>query len=139
METVVLLLLVVVVVVVESVEPVEKICPGEPSNMLFFSAVEVTHAPPSVCAKEDANRNIKPMSVTLDTSHLEISPLNEYALKNMELMSVTLDTSQFPSGPCWSSKQSPDMGDFSRHASRALLNSALDFGGGRGCRAESKC
>ena len=34
------------------------------------------------------------MSVTVDTAHLEISPLNLYALLNMFFMVVTLETSQ---------------------------------------------
>ena len=33
------------------------------------------------------------MSVTLDTSHSEISPLNDEVEENMPSMSVTLDTS----------------------------------------------
>ena len=40
-------------------------------------------------------------------------------------MSVVLDTSHSPIGPCELSEQSP-FGDCSRHASTALLSSALD-------------
>ena len=76
---IVALLLEVVVVVVESLVPVEHIRPGEPSNIPSLSAVEVSHAPQSACAKDGANRNIKSMSVTLDTSHLEMSMLNDDA------------------------------------------------------------
>ena len=42
-------------------------------------------------------------------------------------MSVTLDTSHSPIGPCGPSEPSP-LGDNLRHASTALLSSALDFG-----------
>ena len=35
------------------------------------------------------------MSVTLETSHFDMSPLNKVADDNMLLVSVTLDTSQF--------------------------------------------
>ena len=40
-------------------------------------------------------------------------------------MSVTLDTSHFLIGPCGRLKQSPFVGDNSRHASMALLSSSL--------------
>ena len=40
------------------------------------------------------------MSVILDTSHFEISPLNDAALENKRLVSVTRDTSHSPIGPC---------------------------------------
>ena len=42
-------------------------------------------------------------------------------------MSVTLDTFHSRIGPCVPLEQSP-VGDTSRHASTALLSSALDFG-----------
>ena len=42
-------------------------------------------------------------------------------------MSATSDTSQSPIGPCGPSEQSP-FGDSLRHASTALLSSALDCG-----------
>ena len=53
-------------------------------------------------------------------------------------MSATLDTSHCPIGPCGvrPSKQLPSIGDCSRHASTALLSSALDRGGGWGGSAE---
>ena len=57
-------------------EVVEQIFPNEPSNIPSLSAVEVSHAPQSVCAKNDAPKNMSSMLVTLDTSHLEMSPLN---------------------------------------------------------------
>ena len=57
--------------------PGVQICPDEPSNIPSLSAVEVSHAPQRVCANDDAPENILAMSVTLDTSHLETSPLND--------------------------------------------------------------
>ena len=67
--------------------------PYEPTNISVLSAVEVPHAPQSVCEKDDAPENICFMVVTLETSHLEMSPLNDDAWSNMEPMLVTLDTS----------------------------------------------
>ena len=57
------------------------------------------HAPQSVCANDDAEKKIPNMSVTLDTSHLEMSPLNDDAEWNMVRMSVTLDTSHLEMSP----------------------------------------
>ena len=68
-----------VVVVVVFVLVVVQIRPDEPSNIPSFFAVEVIHAPHSVCAKDDAPENISFMSVTLDTSHLDMSTLNDDA------------------------------------------------------------
>ena len=59
--------------------PVVQIRPDEPSNIPSLSAVEVSHAPQSVCAKDDAPENISFMLATLDTSHLDMSPLNDDA------------------------------------------------------------
>ena len=42
---------------------------------------------------DDAWLNMPCMVVTLDTTHLEISPLNVFASRNMNCMVVTLDTS----------------------------------------------
>ena len=53
--------------------------PDEPANIPSFLAVEVLHAPQSSCSKDDAPENISSMLVTLDTSHLERSPLNDDA------------------------------------------------------------
>ena len=53
--------------------------PEEPLNIPSLSAVEVTHVPQSVCAKDDAPLNISAMVVTLDTYHLEMSLLNDDA------------------------------------------------------------
>ena len=85
METLLLLLLVVVVVVevavlvVEVVVLVVQIRPDEPSNIPSLFASEVSHAPQSVFAKDDAPENISSMLITLDTFHLERSPLNDDA------------------------------------------------------------
>ena len=38
---------------------------------------------------------MEPITVTLDTSHLEISALKDVASPNIECMLVTLDTSHF--------------------------------------------
>ena len=62
--------------VVEVLVLVVQIRPDERKNIPSLSAVEVGHAPQSVCAKDDAPENIDSMLVTLDTSHLERSPLN---------------------------------------------------------------
>ena len=53
--------------------------PDEPSNIRSLSAVEVSHAPQSVCAKDDASKNMYFTLVTLDTSHSERSMLNDDA------------------------------------------------------------
>ena len=63
--------------------------------------------------------------VTLDTSHFEMSPLNEDASANNELMSVTADTSQDPIGPYRPVEQSEDS---LRHCVMAAFSSDLDFG-----------
>ena len=68
-----------VVEVVEALVLSVQNLPDEPSNISVLSAVEVTHAPQSVCANDDAPLNITFMPVTLDTSHLEISPLKDDA------------------------------------------------------------
>ena len=74
-----MVLLLAVEVAVEVVVLVVQICPFELSNILSLSAVEVSHAPQSVCAKDSAPENMSFMLVTLDTSHLEGSPLNDDA------------------------------------------------------------
>ena len=56
-----------------------QICPDDLSNIAFLSAVDVSHTPQSVCENDEAEWNIKPMSVALDTSHLERSLLNDDA------------------------------------------------------------
>ena len=70
-----------------------QIRPDEPSNIPSLFAVEVSHAPQSVRAKDEARLNILHMLVTLDTSHFERSALKDVTPENMERMSVTLDTS----------------------------------------------
>ena len=57
-----------------------QIRPEDPVNIPFvFSAFEVNHAPHSVCENDDAPANILSMFFTLDTSHLEMSLLNDLA------------------------------------------------------------
>ena len=56
-----------------------QIRPDEPSNILSLFAVEANQAPQSVCAKDDVAKNMTFMLVTLDTSHLEMSLLNDDA------------------------------------------------------------
>ena len=77
----VLALLMGVVVVVEVL--VVQNFPGDPSNIEYLSAVEVIHLPQSVCVKDDARKNMASMSVTLDTSHLEMSQLNDAKSSNI--------------------------------------------------------
>ena len=49
------------------------------SNIRCLSAVEVCHAPHRVWAKDDAPENMRFMVFSLDTSHFEMSPLNDDA------------------------------------------------------------
>ena len=96
----------VVIPLEEVVVPLEvQICPGEPSSIFSFSAVEVLHAPQSVCVNDDAPKNMMFMVVTLDTSHLEMSLLNDDAELNMACILVTLDTSHEEISPlnAWTS------------------------------------
>ena len=65
------------------------------------------------------------MSVTLDTSHLEMSPVNDDAREKNRCMSVTPETSQDPIGPCGPLEQSVDS---LRHFVVAVWSSAFDFG-----------
>ena len=69
--------LLVGVLVVSSV--VVQIRPDEPANISSVVAVEVCHSPQRVCENDDAPKNISFILVTLDTSHLEMSPLNDEA------------------------------------------------------------
>ena len=73
------LLLDVVVVLVIAVVVVVHIPPDDPSNIPPLYAAELSHTPQSVCANDDAEWNMKPMLVTLKTSHLERSLLNDDA------------------------------------------------------------
>ena len=70
---------VVEVVVVEVLVLVVQSRPDKSSNISVLTAVEVLHAPQRVCVKDDAPENILSMLATLDTSHLEMSPLNDVA------------------------------------------------------------
>ena len=84
---------------VEVVIPGVHSRPDEPSNIPFFFAFEVPHAPQSVCAKDDAPEKVDSILVTLDTSHLEMSPLNDDAYANIFFMLVTFDTSHLEMSP----------------------------------------
>ena len=77
---------------------VVQICPDEPSNIPSLFAVEVLHLPQSVCVKDGAPENISFMLVTLDTSHLERSPVNDVP-ENIAFIFVTLDTSHLEMSP----------------------------------------
>ena len=76
-----------------------QIFPDEPSNILVLTALEVNHAPQSVCEKDDAESNMRAILITLDTSHSEMSLLNDDAELNMSSMLVTLDTSHLEMSP----------------------------------------
>ena len=72
------------------------------------------------------------MVVTLDTSHLEMTPVNLFALGttswlNNWLISVTAETSHDPIAPCRPLEQVVDS-DSRRHFLMADWSSALDFG-----------
>ena len=100
--------------------------PGELWNIRSFFAFDVFHLPQSVCSNDDASLNMVCMSVTLDTSHLAISPLNDDSLANNQRMSVTPAITQDQIGPCGPLEQS--VGDAFRHAVMAALSSAIDLG-----------
>ena len=76
---VILLVEVVVVVVVKVIKLSVHIRPGESVNIPSLSAFEVYHAKQRVCVKDEAPENMSSMLITLDTSHLERSPLNDDA------------------------------------------------------------
>ena len=76
---IVVLVEVVVVVAVEVLALVVQICPDEPLKIPSLCAVEVIHLPQRVCVNDDAPKNMAFMLNTLDTSHLEISRLNDDA------------------------------------------------------------
>ena len=67
------------------------------------------------------------MSVTLDTSHDEMSWLKDAAPLNIPYMEVTLETSHDPIGPVGPLEHAPFV-DRAKHATTAFLNSALDCG-----------
>ena len=72
-------ILLVVVVVVSVIRLSVHIRPDEPVNIPSLSAVEMYHARQRVCVNDDAPENMSSILTTLDTSHLEISPLNDVA------------------------------------------------------------
>ena len=81
----------------------------------------------------DAEWNMPHMLVTLDTSQSEMSPVNFFppvtlSRFNNWLISVTSDTSQDPIGPCGPLEQSVDS---CRHSLIATWSFALDFGAHR--------
>ena len=73
------ILLLLEVVVAEVIIVVIQIRPDEPSNILSLSAAEVIHVPQRVCENDGASENILTILATLDTSHLEMSLLNDDA------------------------------------------------------------
>ena len=58
---------------------VVQILPDEPANIPFLSAAEVYHLLQSDCANDVAPENIFFILITLETSHLEMSQLNDTA------------------------------------------------------------
>ena len=84
----------------KDVHTVREIDPNDPTNISFLLAFEWTQAAlQSFCVNEAALLNMLSMLVTLDTSHLEMSPLNDDTDQNMPAMSVTLDTSHLEMSP----------------------------------------
>ena len=76
--------IVVMATVRKDLHSVRDIDPGEPSNIISFVAFECTQAAPqSLCLNDVAFRNILFMLPTLDTSHREMSVLNDVAPLNM--------------------------------------------------------
>ena len=69
---------------VEVAVPGLHICPGEPLKIPSLFALEVLHASQSVCSKDDAPEKVDSILITLDTSHLEMSTLNDDASWNMD-------------------------------------------------------
>ena len=85
---------------VEYVHSVRDIDPDESVNMSILLAFERTQpAPQSLCLNDAASKNMRLISVTLDTSHIEMSPLNDDAEVNMPSMLATLDTSHLERSP----------------------------------------
>ena len=82
------------------VHTLSDIDPEDPLNMTFLCACEWTQANPHSFRLNDvACQNMSFMSVTLDTSHVEMSPLKDFALENMLAILVALDTSHFEMSP----------------------------------------
>ena len=64
----------------DEMHAVRDIDPDERTNMSFWLAFELTQAAPqSCCLNDPAFENMLSMLVTLDTSHFEISRLNDDA------------------------------------------------------------
>ena len=78
--------------------------------------------------KAFALSNIDCMLVTLDTSHLEMSALKDCALENIWFMSVTLDTFHSAIGPSALGQLPTD--ETCKYVSTAALSSVLVFGAG---------
>ena len=88
--------------VVGDVHTVRDIDPGEFSNMSTFLAFDRTQAAPQrFCLNPTAFENISSISTTLDTSHFEISQLNDAVIRNMAGIASTLDTSHFERSPLY--------------------------------------
>ena len=64
-------------------------------NILDISVTRDTSHLEMSPLKDSALRNILDISVTRDTSQLEMSPLNDFALRNIQDIVLTLDTSHF--------------------------------------------
>ena len=79
---------------------VRDIDPDDAAKIKAFFACDWTQAvPQSFCLNDFALRNMADMSSTLETSHIEMSPLKEPANTNISNMMVTLDTSHFEISP----------------------------------------
>ena len=98
-----------------------------PKNISCMSVTLDTSHLEMSALKKVAPTNIFRIVVTRDTSQLEMSLLKRYALLNTSLMSVTRDTSHSPIGPCGLSLPSPS-DKISRYLSTALWSSSLDRG-----------
>ena len=101
----------------------------------MFFTLETSHFETSPL-NDFARENMPFMLVTRDTSHLEMSPLKDVARENIRLMSVTRDTSHSPIGPCGPLEPWP-CGDSLRYASTAFLSCALDCGENTGVVAHT--
>merc|ERR1719386_294328 len=73
-----------------------------------------------------APMNMWLISMTFDTSHVEMSPLNDLSFMKTELISVIFDMSHSLIGPCGPVEQMP-LGDKSKQLSMAILSSVLEW------------
>ena len=64
----------------------------------MFVTLDTSHLEMSPL-NDDAHRNMRGMVVTLDTSHLEMSALNDVAPRNIPGMAITFETSHFETSP----------------------------------------